>query len=80
MLEKTFGLGQINKARDNYCYLSSAVLLAGISVLTLGSPTIPMVIAVTSVAGGIGYIGLKQIQKLNNTEKSLQELKASLAW
>jgi len=80
MTNKTLGQREIKQERNQYCYLSSAILVAGIAFLALSSPSITTVVVITTVAGGLGHIGNMQIKKLNNTEKSLLELKTSLAW
>lgn len=70
MSNKSFKEAEIKKARDRYCNVSASVCVAGIIGVIL-SPTIPITIAVATITGGIGYAGLKKIQKLNDEEKNL---------
>jgi len=78
MKNKTLEQIEIKQERNQYCYLSSAVLIAGIAFLALSSPSITTVVVITVVAGGLGHIGNMQIKKLNNSEKKLLELKITL--
>lgn len=61
---------EIKQKREKIANISVIACIAGIGGIIL-SPTIPITIAVTAIAGGTGYIGLKKIQKLNDEEKKL---------
>lgn len=61
---------EIKKQRDKIANVAVFACIAGIGGIIF-SPSIPITIAVTALAGGTGYVGLKKIQKLNDEEKKL---------
>lgn len=61
---------EIKQERDKIANVSVLVCIAGIGGIIF-SPTIPLTLAITALAGGTGYVGLRKIKKLNDEEKKL---------
>jgi hypothetical protein len=66
---------EIKRSKSRYCNTTATILVVGI-VGILCSPTIPITLAIAATSGGIGYFGLKKIEKLNHEEKVLLAVKS----